>query len=113
MVLQRIIPVQIETPGSMQFYKELLAFYQLYLPKNEHICIFYFLVSVYVVLQRIILVQIETPGSIWFYKKIKLVQIETPGSMWFYKESYWYKWRFQCLCGSTKNDTGTNRASRV
>jgi hypothetical protein len=51
---------------------------------------------VYVVLQRIILVQMEAPAS-----------------MWVYKESYWYKWRLHCLCGSTKNHTGTTRDSRV
>jgi hypothetical protein len=50
--------------------------------------------------------------------------------MWFYNESYWYKWRLQCLgystknhagttrdiqdiCGSTKNNTGTNMDFRV
>jgi hypothetical protein len=31
--------------------------------------------------------------------------------MWFYNESYWYKWRLQCLGYSTKNHTGTNRDS--
>ena len=51
---------------------------------------------VYVVLQRIILVQIETPVA-----------------MWFYTESYWNKWRLQCLCGSKKNHTGTTRDSKV
>jgi hypothetical protein len=33
--------------------------------------------------------------------------------MWFYKESYWYKWRLQCLGYSTKNHTGTTRDSRI
>ena len=34
--------------------------------------------------------------------------MEAPASMWSHKESYWYKWRIQCLCGSTKNHIGTN-----
>ena len=65
--------------------------------KNEHICIFYFLVSVhvYMVLQRIILVQIETLGS-----------------MRFYEESYWYKQTLQGLGYSTTNNTGTYRDFR-
>ena len=33
--------------------------------------------------------------------------------MWIYKESYWYKRRHQCLCGSTKNPHGINRDSMV
>jgi hypothetical protein len=35
--------------------------------------------------------------------------MNAPFFMWFYKESYWYNWRFQGLCGSRMNNTGTNR----
>ena len=42
-----------------------------------------------------------------------LVKMEAPVSMWFYKESYWYKWRLQCLCGFTKNHNGKNVDSSV
>ena len=34
--------------------------------------------------------------------------MEAPTSMRFHKESYWYKQRIQCLCGSKKNHIGTN-----
>ena len=39
--------------------------------------------------------------------------MKAPVSMWFYKESCWYNYIFQGLCGSTKNNTGTNRDFRV
>ena len=39
--------------------------------------------------------------------------MKAPLSMWFYKESYCYNQRFQGLCGSIKNNTGTNRDFRV
>ena len=44
-------------------------------------------------------------------QRIILVQIETAVNMWFYKESYWYKWRLQCLGYSTKKHTGTKDSS--
>jgi hypothetical protein len=36
-----------------------------------------------------------------------------PVSIRFYKESYWYNYKFQGLCGSTKIHTGTTRDSRI
>ena len=65
MVLQRIILVQLENPGSMWFYKESCTNTELD-PESR----------VYVVLQR------ES------YEPHTSTSIENPGSMWFYKESY-------------------------
>ena len=93
-VLQRIILVQLEIPGSMWFWYKQNHRGLDYSTKhptgtNESS-------SVYVVLQRIILVQMDAPAS-----------------MWFHNEPTWYKWRIQCLCGSIKNHTVTNSDSRV
>ena len=40
--------------------------------------------------------------------RIMLKPIETPGPMCLYQESYWNKWKPQCLCGSAQNYSGTN-----
>jgi hypothetical protein len=111
-----MVLVQIKTPGLMLFYKEsywykwrlksLCGSTKNHTGTNNDS-------RVNLVLQRIILLQMEIPGYNVVLQRIILVQIETSRSMWFYKESYWYKWRLQCLGYSTQNRTGTNEGFSV
>ena len=114
-VLQKIVLVEMEVPVLRLFYKES------YWYKSQLQCLCGSTKnntgtnggsSVYVVLQRIILVQIVSSFYV-VLQRIVLVEMEVPVLRLFYKESYWYKSQLQCLCGSTKNNTGTNRYSRV